>query len=121
VAKAEEADGGNEEEAGFDEEFAAVGPSYGRIFQVGIGEEAMPKKGSGCEVNGEMERLPKKAAKTKAHIGSDHDKREQVEGDGADGVIERLGGRVDGVDEIEDAEARSLVEEENGGMKDCDA
>jgi len=66
VTKAEEADGGNEEEAGFDEEFAAVGPSYGRIFQVGIGEEAMPKKGSGLRSKWRNGKTSKIAAKTKA-------------------------------------------------------
>ena len=38
VAEAEEADDGDEEEAGFDEEFAAVGPINGLVFQVGICE-----------------------------------------------------------------------------------
>ena len=58
VAKAEEADGGDEQEAQFDEEFAAVGPVDGLIFQVGIGEEAVPEKGGGGEIDGEVEGFP---------------------------------------------------------------
>src|SRR5713226_1183472 len=41
-----------------------------------------------------------------------------VERDGADGVFEGLAGRVDGVEEIEDAEFRGFVEEKNDGMED---
>ena len=62
VADAEEADGRDEEEARFDEEFAAVGQINGLIFQVGIGEEAVPEKSRGGEIDGEVERFPKMAA-----------------------------------------------------------
>src|SRR5258705_3131158 len=65
-----------------------------------------------------MERLPKMAAKTKAHVGSDHDKREQVEGDGADGVVEGLGWRMDRIDEVEDAKGGSFAEEQDHRMED---
>jgi hypothetical protein len=38
MAQAQQADGGDEEQARFDEEFAAVGPIYVSILQAGIGE-----------------------------------------------------------------------------------
>ena len=51
MAQAKETDGGDEEEAEFDEKFAAVGPIGGLIFQVRIGEEAVPEKSGGGEIN----------------------------------------------------------------------
>jgi len=38
MAQAQQADGSDEEEARFDEEFAAVGPIYAGMFQAGIGK-----------------------------------------------------------------------------------
>ena len=118
VAQAEEADRGDQEDAGLDKEFAAVEPVDGSVFQVGIGEEAVPEERGGSEINGEMEGLPKMAAKTKAHVGSDDDKGEQVQSNGADGVIEGLGRGMYRVDEVEDAEGRIFVQEEDGRVKD---
>src|SRR6266705_6674562 len=43
-AEAEEADGDDQEQAGFDEEFAAVGPIHRGILQGRISEEAVPKE-----------------------------------------------------------------------------
>jgi len=57
-------------------------------------------------------------AESDAQVGSDNDEGEQIESDGTDGVVERLGWRTDGVDEIEGAEARVLVKEQNRRMKD---
>jgi len=118
VAEAEEADGGDEQEAESDEEFAAVGPIDGSVFQGGISEEAVPEQCGGGEIDREVEGLPEMAAETDAHIGSDDDEGEEVKSDGADRVVEWLGGGMDGVEEIEDAEARVLVEEQNHRMKD---
>jgi len=61
-AQAEEADGGDENKAGFDEKLAAVGPMDGGILQGGIGEEAVPEERGGGEINREVERLPEMAA-----------------------------------------------------------
>ncbi len=58
------------------------------------------------------------AAETDAQVGSDDDKCEQKESNGADGVVEGLGRRMYRVDEVEDAEARILVKEQNRRMKD---
>jgi hypothetical protein len=82
VAEAKEADGGDEEEAAFDEEFAAVGPINGLVFQVGIGEEAVPEKSGGGEIDGEVEGFPKMTTKTDAQVGSDNDEGEETESPG---------------------------------------
>src|SRR5712672_1770212 len=71
VTQAEEGDRGDQEEAKLDEEFAAIGPIHGSIFEVRIGEEAVPEERGSREINGEVERLPKMTAETHAHIGSD--------------------------------------------------
>ncbi len=118
MAQAQQADGGDEEQAGFDKKLAAIEPLYGGIFQGGIGEQAVPEKRGGGEINGEVEGLPQAAAETDAHVGSDNDKGEQIESDGADSVVERLTGRMYGVDEVEDAEARIFVQKQNRRMKD---
>ena len=121
MAEAQKADDGDDEQTGFDEEFAAVEPIYGDIFQAGIGEQAMPEKSGGSEINGEVERLPKMAAEAKAHIGSDNDEGEHIESDRADGVVERLLGRMHRVNDVHDAKARIFVEEQSHRMKDGDA
>jgi len=66
VAQAEQADGSDEEQARFDEEFAAIEPIHAGIFQAGIREQAVPEKGGGREINGEVEGLPKTAPETDA-------------------------------------------------------
>jgi len=118
MAQAEETERDDKEEAELDEEFAAVEPGGGSVFQVWIGEEAVPEERGGGEIDGEVEGLPKMAAETEAHVGSDDDKGEQVESNGADGVVEGLGRGMYRVDEVEDAEARSFVKEQNHGMND---
>ena len=57
------------------------------------------------------------AAETDAQVGSDDDKCQQVESDGADGVVEGLGRRMYRVNEIEDEEAWIFVKEQNQRMK----
>jgi len=51
-------------------------------------------------------------------MGSDGYKGQQKKNDGADGVVEWLGWRMDGVDKIEEPEAGLLVEEQSCRMKD---
>ena len=109
MAQAQQANGGDEEQARFDEEFAAIEPIHRGIFQAGISEQAVPEERGGDKVNGEMERLPKMAAETDAQVGSGDDKCKQVESDCADGVVEGLGRRMYGIDEVEDEEARIFV------------
>jgi len=117
IAQAQQADAGDEQQAGFDEKFAAIEPIHGSVFQTGIGEQAVPEKSGGSEINGEVERFPKMAAETEAHVGSDDDEGEQIESDSADGIVERLLGRMHGVDDVQDTEARIFVEKQNRGMK----
>jgi len=117
VAQAKQADGSDEEQARFDEEFAAIEPIHAGIFQAGIGEKAVPEKGGGCEIDREVEGLPKMAPETDAQVGSDNDKCKQAESDRANGVFKRLGGRIHGINKIEDVEARVFVKEQNRRMK----
>ena len=70
------------------------------------------------KINGEVEGLPKIPAKADAHVGSDNHEREQIESDGADGVVQRLRGRMHRVDDVQNAEAWIFVEEQNEWMKD---
>ena len=44
----------------------------------------------------------------------------QVEGDGADGVLDRLLRGVDGIEDVEDAEFGGFVEEQREGMEERD-
>lgn len=118
MAQAQEANGGDEQQAGFDDEFAAIQPIYWGVLQTGIGKQAVPEKPGGCEINGEVKGLPKVAAETEAQVRSDNDKGEQIESDGADGVVERLLGRMHGVDDVQEAEARVFVEKQNERMED---
>src|ERR1700730_7107213 len=121
MAQVQQADGGDEGEARFDEEFAAIGPIDGGIFQSGIGEQAVPEKRGGCEINREVEGLPKMAAQTDSRVGSDNDKCEQIESNSADGVVKGLAGGMHGIDWVEDAEARIFVKQQNHRMKDRDS
>jgi hypothetical protein len=120
MSQAQEADGGNKEQARFDKKFAAVEPSYGRVFQVGIGEEAMPEERGGCEINREVKRLPKAAAEAETEIRSGNDEGKQIDSDGADRVIEGLAWRIDRVNEIEKTETRIFIKEQNCRMKDSE-
>ena len=90
VAGAEEAGYEDDSGAGFDEEFAAVEPVDGGAFQVGVGEEGVVEEGRGGQVDTEVESFPGAAVELNAEIGRDDDEGDGVEGDGADGVLERL-------------------------------
>ena len=92
MSQAQQTDGSDKDQTRFDEEFAAIEPIHGVIFQAGIGEQAVPEKSGSCEINRKMEGLPKMAAEADTHIGSDGYKREQIKSYGADGVVEGLGG-----------------------------
>ena len=80
----------------------------------------MVEEGGGGEVDGEVEGFPGAAAELNAEVGSDDDEGEEVEGDGADGVFERLFGGVDGIEDVEDAEFWGFVEEERERVKNGD-
>lgn len=101
MAPAEEADGGDQQEAGFDKQFAAVEPVDGIILQARGGEQAVEEQRGSGEVDAEMEGFPKVAAEAKTEIRSNHNEGQEVEGDGANRVFERLAGRVDRVDEVQ--------------------
>src|SRR6202007_1085051 len=107
----------DDQETDFDEEFAAVEPIYGGIFQGGVREEAVPEEGGGGDVDREVERFPKAAAEARAQVRSDHDDGDDIERDGAERVFERLAGGVHGVKEVDEAELCGLVEKKNDGRK----
>jgi hypothetical protein len=46
-------------QANFYEYLPTVEPLHWRIFQIGIGEKAMPEKRNRSEIDGEVHRLPK--------------------------------------------------------------
>lgn len=107
----------NNDSANFNENFAAVEPVDGMMLEVGVGEEGVPEEGDGPEIDGEVERFPEAAAELNAEIGCEDHEGEDVEGDGADGVFERLLRRMDGIDDIEDAKFWRLVDEQNYGVE----
>src|SRR5260370_22272726 len=59
MAKAHQADDGDDEKAGLDEELAAVGPIDGGIFQGGGGGEGVPRERAGGGINGKRGGLSK--------------------------------------------------------------
>ncbi len=58
------------------------------------------------------------AAETDAQVGSGNDKSQQIESNGADGVVEGLGWRMHRIDKVEDAETGGPVKEQDYWMKD---
>ena len=117
VTPAQKADHRNQHEAGLDEELAAVKPVDGITLQGGVGEEAVKEKSGGSEIDAEMKRLPQMAPQPETNVRSDDHEGEEIEGDGADGVFERLAGRVDRVEKVHDAKARVFVQKQNRGMQ----
>ena len=101
MAPAEEADGGDHQEAGFDKQFATVEPVDGIILQARGGKQAVEEQSGSGEIDAEMEGFPKVAAEAKPEIRSNHNEEEEVEGDGANRVFQRLAGRVRRVDEVQ--------------------
>jgi len=78
----------------------------------------VPEEGGSGNVDREVKGFPEAAAESDAKVGGDYYYSDYVEGDGADGVFERLAGGVDGIEEIEDAELGGFVEEKNDGVQD---
>lgn len=117
VAPAENDRYGDDRGADFDENFAAVEPVDAMMLEVGVGEERVPEEGHGAEIDREVESFPKAAAELDARIGSDDHERDDVKGDGADGVFERLLRRMDGIDDIEDAKFWGFVKEQDDRMR----
>jgi len=77
----------------------------------------MKEKGRRGEIDAEMKSLPQVAAQPKTEVRSHDHKGEEIEGNGADSVFERLAGRVDRVNEVLHAKARALVQKQNGRMQ----
>src|SRR5436853_7923423 len=65
-----------------------------------------------------MEGFPKVAAEAKTEIRGNDNEGQEVECDGANRVFQRLAGGVDGVDEVQKANARVCVDEQDGGMQE---
>jgi hypothetical protein len=120
ITPAEKADRRDEDEAAFNKELAAVEPVDGITLQRGVGEKAMKEKSGGCEIDAEMEGLPQVAAQSKTQVGSYDNECEKVERYGANGVFERLAGRVDRVEKVHEAKARVFVEKKDGRMQKRD-
>lgn len=78
----------------------------------------MKEHGPGSEINTEVEGLPKVAAQPKTQVRRNDHEGEDVEGNGADGVLNRLAGGVDRVDKVYDAEARVFVQKQNGRVQE---
>ena len=74
-------------DAGFYEEFAAVEPVYWGLFQGGVGEQAVPEKGCGGDIHGEVEGFPEAAAEADAQVGRGYYDGDDVESGGTDCVF----------------------------------
>src|SRR5713226_5222156 len=104
VAPTEHAGQSDDQQADLDEKFSAIEPVNGRILEGGIGEEAVPEKSGGGDVDDEMEGFPESAAEPDAEIGTDNHDNDNIERDCADSVLKRLARGVQGVEKIDDAE-----------------
>lgn len=111
MAPAQEADGGDQQEAAFDKQFAAVEPVDGIILQARGGEQAVEQQRASGEIDAEMEGFPKEAAEAKTEIRSNHNEGQEVERDGANRVFQRLAGRVRRVDEVHKPKTWVFVEQ----------
>ena len=111
MTPAEEADGGDQQQAGFDKQFAAVEPVDGLILHARVGRQAVEEQSGSGEIDAEMEGFPKVAAEANAEIRSNHNEDEEVERDGANRVFQRLAGRVRRVDEVHEPKTWVFVEQ----------
>lgn len=117
VAPAEQTDDRDQDAAKLHKELAAVEPVDGITFQGGVGEKTMKEKSHGGEIDAEMKRLPQMPAQPETKVRSDDHEGEEIEGNGTNGVFERLAGRVDRVEKVHDAKPRVFVQKQNGRMQ----
>jgi hypothetical protein len=117
MAPAKKADHRDQHKAELHKELAAIEPVYGVTLQGWIGEKTMKEESGGCEIDAEMERLPQVPPQPNTEVRSDDHKGEEIEGNGANGVFERLAGRVDRVEQVHNAKARVFVQKQNGRMQ----
>src|SRR5262245_31836494 len=110
VAPAKQADHRDQYEAEFDKDLAAIEPVDGVTLQGGIGKQAVKENSSSSEIDAEMERLPQMAAEPQPQIRGNHNEGKEIERNSANGVFERLAGRVHRTDEIEQAKPRVFIE-----------
>lgn len=118
IAPAKQADHSDQHKTRFDKDLPAVEPVDGVALQCRIGEEAMKEKSGSREIDAEMKRLPKVAAQPKAKVRSEDYESEEIEGNGPNRVFERLAGGVDWIDEVQDAKAWVLVQQQDGRMQE---
>ena len=117
MAPAKKADHRDQQKAELDEELAAVEPVDRIALQGRVGEKTMKEQSGGAEIDAEMERLPQVAAQLKTKVRSNDHEGEEIEGNGANGVFERLAGRVDRVEKVHNAKARVFVQKQYGRMQ----
>lgn len=117
VAPAEQTDDRDQGAAKLNKKLAAVEPVDGITLQGGVGEKTMKEKSGGGEIDAEVKRLPEMAAQPKTQVGSHDNECEKAERYGANGVFERLAGRIDRVDEIHQAKPRVFVKKKDGRMQ----
>ena len=117
MAPSNKADHQDESEAKLDEKLTSVEPIDRGTLQSRIGKEAMEKQSGGREINAEMERLPQMAAQPKTQIRCNDNESDETKGGSANRIFERLAGRVNRVDEVQQAEARVFVQKQDGRMQ----
>src|SRR5262252_661580 len=117
MTPAQKADRRDQDKAEFHEDLAAVEPVDGSALQGGFREQAVEEESGRSDVNAEVESLPKMAAQPKTSVGSDDHEREQVKGNSANRVFERLARGMDRVNEIQESKPRVFVQKQNGGMQ----
>jgi hypothetical protein len=100
VAPAKQTDRCNQGKAELHEELASIEPIDWIILQSWIREEAVNEKRGGGEIDAEVKGLPKPAAQSKTQIGSNNHESQEIQRDSTNGVLQRLAGRVDWVDEV---------------------
>src|SRR5690242_17145398 len=117
VADAPDGRADDEQEANFDENFAAVEIVHSAAGQIGISENAVSEEADGCGVGEVMEELPEMASELDAVERSDDDNDEEIESGGANGVFEGLKRRPYGKGNVGEAEGGAVVEEQRKRME----
>lgn len=118
VAPTQEAEHHDQKAANLDVHLLSVERVERSVLKIGIGEDAVPEKSESRSIDHEVEGLPEAASELQTKIGSDDHDGDAIERDRTDRIFERLAGRVNRINYIDDPEASRGRKEKNNGMKE---
>ena len=88
------------------------------VFQQRVSEEAVDEDQDNCGERKVVQLAPERTADAIAQQGRDEKDKQQVDCDGAGEIDERLQRGMDGPQKIDDAEAWSLLKQQDDGVRD---